>query len=164
MPQLNVATFTPQIFWLFVTFFVLYVLMQWVAVPRIGAVLERRRRHLEDDLSRANALRTEAEGVLAAYEKTLAEARAAAQATMRETTERLAAETARRLRELAQTLEAQIAGAEERIAAAKHAALADVRGIALDVAGALSEKLTGAAPDPERVAGAVDGALRKRAA
>jgi F-type H+-transporting ATPase subunit b len=163
MPQLNVATFTPQVFWLFVTFFVLFVLMQWVAAPRVGAILARRRRTLEDDLSRASELKAQAEAVLAAYEKTLASARGEAQATMRETTERLAAEAAQRQRELAQTLTAKIEEAERRIAAAKDAALGDVRGIAVDVARALGEKLTGAAAPPDRLAAAVDEAMRGRA-
>ena len=61
MPQLNVPDFAPQLFWLGIWFIVLYVLMAKVGLPRIGAVLDRRRQHREEDLARAARLKPEAE-------------------------------------------------------------------------------------------------------
>lgn len=164
MPQLDPAGFIPQLFWLGVTFIVLYILMRWIAVPQVGHVIEARRERLESDLGRAGELRSEAEGVLAAYEKALAMARTEAQATIRQITEKMAAEAAGRQRQLAAALADKIAEAEQRVAASKEAALADIRGIAAEVGGAMVEKLTGAAPDAARIAAAVDGALAARAA
>ena len=102
--------------------------------------------------------------MLAAYEKALAMARTEAQATIRQITEKMAAEAAGRQRQLAAALADKIAEAEQRVAASKEAALADIRGIAAEVGGAMVEKLTGAAPDAARIAAAVDGALAARAA
>lgn len=164
MPQLNPAGFVPQLFWLGVTFILLYILMRQVAVPHVARVIEARRAQLEGDLGRAADLRSQAEGVLAAYEKALASARADAQATLRQITEKMAAEAAERQHQLAAALAAQVAGAEQRIAASKEAALADIRGIAADVGSTMVEKLTGAAPEPAKMAEAVDGALSRRAA
>jgi F-type H+-transporting ATPase subunit b len=163
MPQLDFTTFAPQLFWLLVTFAVLYGLMRWVAVPRVGRVIDARRDKLEGDLSRAGRLRDEAEGVLAEYQKTLAEARAQAQAALRETTDRLAAEGAARQRDLAEALTQQIEAAEKRIAAMKDEALAEIRGIAVEVGGAVVEKLIGTPADPARLAAAVDTAVGERA-
>ena len=53
----------------------------------------------------------------------------------------------------------QIAAAERRIAATKDEALAEVRGIAVDVGRAIVEKLTGVTPDMARMTAAVDGSL-----
>ena len=39
MPQLDPAGFIPQLFWLGVTFIVLYILMRWIAVPQVGHVI-----------------------------------------------------------------------------------------------------------------------------
>lgn len=163
MPQLDFTTFAPQLFWLLVTFVVLYGLMKWIAVPRVGRVIDARRDKLEGDLNRAGRLKDEAESVLAEYQRTLTEARAQAQATLRETGERLAAEGAERQRVLAESLTQQIEAAEKRIAAMKDEALAEVRGIAVEVGGAVVEKLTGTPADPARLAAAVDTAVGERA-
>ena len=162
MPQLDPAGFVPQLFWLAVSFLVLYVLMKRLAVPRVGRAIEARRQQLDGDLGRAGALRAEAEAALAAYEQTLSTARAEAQATLRQTSGRMAAEAAERQRELAQSLAQQVAEAERRIAEGKDQALSEVRGIALEVGRAVVEKLTGSAPDPARMERAVEGALAGR--
>lgn len=164
MPQLDYHTFVPQLVWLAVTFVVLYILMSWLALPKVKAAIEGRRHHLDNDLQRAAALKEEAEAALAAYQTTLAEARASAQDTLRRTGEKLAAEAAERQRQLAATLAEQIEAAEARIAAGKEQALADIRGIAAEVGGAVVEKLTGAAPDAAAMTSAVRRALNGRAA
>jgi F-type H+-transporting ATPase subunit b len=164
MPQLDIATFVPQLVWLAISFVVLYILMATLGVPKVRAAIEGRRQHLDSDLGRAAALKAEAEAALAAYQKALADARAAAQDTLRQTGERLAAEAAERQRQLSASLAAQIEAAERRIAASKEAALGEVRGIASEVAGAVVEKLTGMAPDGAAMHDAVERALNGRAA
>jgi F-type H+-transporting ATPase subunit b len=159
MPQLDISTFAPQLVWLAISFIVLYVLMAWLGLPRIGKAIGARRDRIDGDLARAAQVKADAEEVLAAYQKGLAEARGEAQATLKATTDRLAAEAAERQRELAQRLAQQIAAAEARIAAMKNEALAEIRGIALDVGRAVVEKLTGAVPDDARMAAAVERTL-----
>jgi F-type H+-transporting ATPase subunit b len=163
MPQLDFHTFPTQIFWLFVSFVVLYVLMTAVALPRIERIIEGRRRRLDDDLEKASQMKSEAEAVIAAYEKALAEARANAQATVKETTDRIAAESAERQRQAAAALADKTEAAEKRIAEAKTRALAGVRDIAVEVAQAMAHRLTGGVPDAARTAAAVDAVMRERA-
>jgi F-type H+-transporting ATPase subunit b len=163
MPQLNIPDFAPQLIWLAIWFVVLYLLMAKVALPRIAATMEERRQRREGDLARAAQLKSEAEAASAAYQKTLAEARAQAQSTIKETSDRLAADAAERQRALAAALAEQIAAAEHRIAATKEQALAEVRGIAVDVGRSVVEKLTGAAPDAAKMAAAVDSSMSGRA-
>jgi F-type H+-transporting ATPase subunit b len=162
MPQLDYHTFVPQLVWLGISFVILYVLMAKLALPKVKGAIELRRQHLSSDLGRAAALKEEAEAALAAYQKMLAEARSAAQETLRQTGEKLAAEAAERQRQLAATLGEQIAAAESRIAAGKEQALGEIRGIASDVGGAIVEKLTGASPDAAAMARAVGHALDGR--
>jgi F-type H+-transporting ATPase subunit b len=159
MPQLDISTFAPQLFWLAVWFVVLYVLMAKLGLPRIASAIDARRQRREDDLAQATALKEEAEAASAAFQQTMAEARAEAQAIVKATTDRLAAEAAERQRALAAALADQIAAAEARIAASKNEALAEVRGIAVDVGRDIVEKLTGAAPDQASMGRAVDHML-----
>ena len=156
MPQLNIPDFAPQLVWLAITFIALYAIMAWVGLPRIGAAIDMRRNRIDGDLARATQVKAEAEAVLAAYQKGLAEARVQAQATLKATHDRFAAEAAERQRELSGRLAEQIAAAEARIAEMKNQALAEVRGIAVDVGRSVVEKLTGAAPDEGRMAAAVE--------
>lgn len=164
MPQIEqVYTFPSQIFWLVVAFAVLYFLMSKVALPRLGRVIEERRRRLDEDLEKAAQMKTEAEAVIAAYEKALADARAQAQATVKETNDRLAAEAAERLRVAGAAIAEKTEAAERRIAEARAAAMASVKDIAAEVALAMTERLTGTAVDPARARAAVEAAMRERA-
>jgi F-type H+-transporting ATPase subunit b len=162
MPQLDVSTFPPQLVWLAITFIVLYILMAKVGLPRIDRAIGLRRERIEGDLEKAQQMKSEAEAVIAAYEKAVAEARAQAQLTLKETTERLNAESAERQRKVAERLGAETAVAERRIAEAKTAALGNIREVALDVARAAAAKLAGGEIDSGRAAAAVDAVLRER--
>jgi len=75
MPQFDIATFSEQIFWLFVIFGILYFLMSKIALPKVGEVLERRHKTIEDNLGKARALKDETDAAIAKYEAALAEAR-----------------------------------------------------------------------------------------
>lgn len=162
MPQLDVTTFLPQIIWLAITFVVLYLLMARLGLPRIGRAIEARRTRIEGDLEKAQQMKAEAEAVIAAYEKALAEARQQAQQTLKETSERLNAEAAERQRVLAERLAGETAAAERRIAQAKNDALTNIREVAVEVARAAAGKLSGGDIDAASAGAAVDAAMRER--
>lgn len=161
MPQFDPAFFAPQLFWLAVTFITLYVLMAKVALPKIGAVLDERQRKIDDNLDKAAQLKAEAEAAVAAYEKALSESRAHAHSVIKEASERLAKQAEERTRELNAKLAEQIKAGETRIAAAKDAALTNVREVALDVAGATVARLVGGAADQAKLEAAVAAALKE---
>jgi len=162
MPQLEFADYAPQLVWLAITFVALYLLMARVALPGIARVLEDRERRIEDDLDRAGRLKAEADGVLAAYNKALAEARGAAQAELQKAAAAAAAEAARRDSAIAAELAAKTRAAEARIAAAKTAALVELRAAAAEVAAAAVVKLIGVEPPGDRIRAAVEAAVEGR--
>lgn len=155
MPQLDSSTFFSQIFWLAVTFAGLYWAMAKVALPRLEQILADRRNRIDGDLEKAAQLKTETEAVIAAYEKALAEARGAAQATMREMTERLHAEAVERESKAVASIAEKTAAAEARIATAKDAALAELPQLAAELAGDTASRLLGMSFDPAHAAKAV---------
>jgi F-type H+-transporting ATPase subunit b len=163
VPQLEVSTFLPQLVWLAISFVVLYLLMSKLGLPQVNAIIEARRKRLDDDLARATALKTEAEAVVAAYQRTLAEARGHAQATIKESADRFAAQAAEQQRQLAETLAEQTRAAEREIGAAKERAFTEIRNVAVDVARSVTEKLTGSAADEAKLTPAVDRAIAERA-
>ncbi len=162
MPQLDLATFPTQLIWLAITFVLLYVVMAKLGLPRVGGIIAARKARIDGDLEKATQMKSEAEAVIAAYDKALAEARAQAQITLRETAERLNAQSAERQRKVAEELAHETAAAERRIDAAKQAAMGSLREVAVDVTRDAALKLSGSALDPARAAAAVDQAMRER--
>ena len=162
MPQLDLATFPPQLIWLAITFLALYAVMSWVGLPRVSGVIAARRAKIEGDLEKAGQMKAEAEAVIAAYEKALAEARMQAQITLRETTEQSNAQSAERQRKVVEELARETQAAERRINEAKRHAFGSLRDIAVEATREAAQKLTGLALDSGRAAGAVDAAMRER--
>lgn len=161
MPQLDPSVFASQLFWLAVTFGILYWVMARIALPRIGMVLEERRDRIASDLDRAAMLRQEADEAAAAYEQSLAEARARAQALAKETRDKLAAASETTRRSLEADLGKKLGEAETRIAASRDEAMTNVRQIAVETAEAIVERLLGAAPKAGEAEAAVDTVMAR---
>lgn len=155
MPQLDLATFPGQLLWLAVTFTVLFAVMAWLAMPRIGGVLEERQRRIDENLERATALKAEADAALAAYEKLLTTARTEARDALRTAAERAGSDAERRKKELGDRLAAQIKQGDENIVRAKEQALAQIRDIAADIAKSAASRLAGINVDDGQAARAV---------
>ena len=163
LPQLNAATFPSQIFWLIVSFGVLYWLLSRKALPRVEDILTARQERLTADLDQAASLRSEAEAALQRHETMLAEAHATAAAAIKATQDRLMAEASKRQAELDGELNAKLAEAEARIKAAKDAALGEIEGVAAEAASAAVRRLTGIEVAGEEARATVARVLREAA-
>ena len=53
MPQLDFSTFVPQIFWLFVSLSILYLILSKYALPRVSDVIEERKDIIAHDIDEA---------------------------------------------------------------------------------------------------------------
>ena len=162
LPQLDFATFPPQLIWLAITFVVLYVMMARVALPRISQVLEERQNKIEGNLKKAETLKKEAEAAAGAYEKALDEARAEAHGIMLETHNRIAEEAARKQAELNEELETDIKAAEARILEARDTAMAGLSEIAAEVALCAAEKVSGETLSEADVTKVINAVMEER--
>ena len=160
-PPFAKETFASQLVWLAITFVALYLMISRIAVPRIGGILEERSRRIEGDFAAAQRMKTESETALHAYEKSLLEARNRAQGIANEARDKAHAEGEERRKAQEAKLNADLAEAEKQIAATKTAAMSNVRGIAVEAAAAIVERLIGTAPAAPAVAAAVDQALKR---
>jgi F-type H+-transporting ATPase subunit b len=160
-PPFNKDTFASQLIWITLAFVALYLLMSRVALPRIGSIIADRRQHIDGDFAQAEQLKKDADAALAAYEKSLADARGRAQALASEARAREAAAAASARKALDARLNATIASAEKTIAARRSDAMTNVRGIAVDAAGAIVQRLTGSTPTSREVEAAVADVLKR---
>jgi F-type H+-transporting ATPase subunit b len=161
-PPFDKQTFPSQLLWLTVTFVALYLLMARIALPRVGSILEQRRTRIAGDLAEAQRLKGETDAAIAAYEKSLADARSRAQALVNDSRQRQAAEAEAARKALDATLNARIEQAEQSIAQTKSAAMVNVRGIATEAAAAIVERLVGMAPASRDVVEAAVAEALKR--
>jgi F-type H+-transporting ATPase subunit b len=160
-PPFNKETFASQLIWFAVFFVALYVIIARLAIPRIGGIIDARRDRVEGDLAEANRLKDQSDAALKAYEKSLADARSRAQTLGNEARDKLSAEADEARKKLEAQLNLKLAEAEKTIAATKTAAMANVRGIAVDTASAIVERLIGTAPSGSAVDAAVADALKR---
>jgi F-type H+-transporting ATPase subunit b len=160
MPQLNPLDWAPQLIWLLITFGILYLLMVYVALPRIGSVIEARADRIAKDLAQADKYRRETEEAIAAYEQALAEAKQKAHAIIDAGRAKLKEETAAERAKLDRQLGKKGAEAEARIAEAKTSAMREVNAVAADVAADIVRRLIGVAPAKAEIDQAVSAARK----
>ena len=160
-PPFQKDTFASQFLWLALVFVALYLLMSKIALPRIGSILDERRRRIDGDLAEAARLKDSSDAAIAAYEQALADARSRAQTLANEARQKQAAESDAARKALDATLTARIAEAEKAIAQTRTAAMANVRGIAAEAAATIVERLLGTAPGGQQVADAVAHVLKR---
>lgn len=90
LPQLDVTWYPAQLFWLVITFGLLFLFFWRVTLPMIEGILRERRHRIEGDLGIAEKMRQQAADALAGYEAELANARSRAQQILAETGRRSA--------------------------------------------------------------------------
>ena len=154
-PPFDAHNFVPQIVWLVIIFGALYWMMSRIALPRVGDILEARRTRIDGDLKDAALMQQQAAAASAAYDATLADAKARAQALAQQTHDALHAESETKRHGLEAELAAKLAAAEGQIADMKNRAMSNVEGIARDAAAAIIERLTGKAALPDALDAAV---------
>ena len=134
LPQLDIATWPSQLFWLVVLFGAGYLVMAKIVTPRIGAVLEERRQTVDGDLEKARAASADAAKIRADYESDLEKARIEAaefakQAAMEATRKAEVADA-----KIAKKLADKVGAAEAKLAEAKTSAMANLNDVAAEAA------------------------------
>ena len=166
MPQLDFANplTTAQVVWLAIIFTVLYLLLSRWALPQVAAVLEQRANRIQADLAAAQSAKVSADAAVAELTTATRQAQATAQAAIAGAVAAANEAATSQAATLNARLEKQLAQAEQRIGAARTAAMGALRNVATDTAAAVVTRLVGIAPAASAVEQAVDAALAARRA
>jgi len=155
MPQFAFDTFSGQIFWLVLTFGIMYFVLARFILPKIGQGLSDRSDRIADDLDEASRMQQQATQAQADYERALADAKAKAhnisETTRKSVDEELSAE-AEASEEMFARKQAE---ADERIRAIKTAALSKIDDVAADTIGDILEKVAGVKSTSARIKSAI---------
>ena len=159
MPQLDVTTFSNQIFWLVIALVAIYFVLSRVALPRIAAILAERQGTITNDLAAAEDLKAKAKAAEDAYEKALVDARAEAQKIAADTRAEIQEDLDAAIAKADAEIAAKAAESEKAIAEIRAGAVEAVRDVAKDAAGEIVQLMGGKA-DAKAVAAAVDARVK----
>lgn len=156
-PPFDTATFPSQLFWLAVTFSLLFVVLWRLAGPRINGVITLRRTAINSAIADAAAARAEAQAAQASYDESLKAAKNRANAFAEETRQALNAEIAKAKAQADASAAKAMQDADARIAATRETAKAAVGAAARDAAIQIVERLTGDVVSADEAAKAIGG-------
>jgi len=147
--------------WVAVGFVAVIALLLYVRVPKmVAGMLDARAAGISAELNEARRLREEAEAVLAGLKAKAAGADREAQSIVDEAK----AEAERFAADARATLSQQIARraqvAQDKIAQAESAAMAEIRQLAADAATVAAERLIAARMDESRTAALIEGSIK----
>jgi F-type H+-transporting ATPase subunit b len=151
-----------QVVWGVVIFVVLYILLSRTALPLVASVLDERATTISKDLNQARAAKARSDAGMAEADQATAAARAEAQAAITAALDETKRASAAQSEALNARLEQQLHDAEAQIAQARASAMGALRQVATETAATVVTRLTGSAPDPARLNGAIASALAGR--
>ena len=164
MPQLDPTSYPSQLFWLTVTFLMLYVVLARFILPRIYHVLETRQERITHDLDRAESFKEEAQEARKSYEAALAEARNNAGRLVAEVSQTIKNTADEKNAELDLVIAKKVADSEASIADARRKVKATLAPVATELTGLIVETLINHKPSTEQINNAIAGAAQDKAA
>lgn len=142
MPQLNSETWVPQIFWLTITFSILYVVIAKIVLPRLSASIEQRDDHVSDLIDGSKNLKDRAEEKYQEYLNLISVAKKESQELMSSNKKKLQDNFEIKKKEINKRLEVKLQEVEEEVKSFKKESIANIENISSAVAKELVQKIS----------------------
>lgn len=161
MPQISqlAATYASQIFWLLLTFGIVFFVIGKGMLPKVVKTVDLRDKAVADDLAAAEAARRQADQEEETWRARENAARDAAQKKITAARGEAAVATEKALAAAGVDLDARVDAAEARIADASAAALTEIETVAAEAAQDIVARLSGATVTAVEAKNAVKAAL-----
>ena len=163
LPQLDLTTWPTQLFWLVVTFAIMYLLMSVMVTPRIRSVLEDRQQRITNDLEKARDADTKVTEMRLSYEASLEAARTEAAAKARDALSEAKATADAAEAEMAKKLNQKLKTAETKLMKMRDDAMASIDEVAAEITAQTVSHLTSLKPTKAAVSKSVKDAMVTRA-
>ena len=144
MPQLNPEFWVSQIFWLTLTFGILYVVLSKIILPKISINLESRKSEIQDNIGAAENQRLESETKLLEYNKMLSKSKLEAKNIFKIAREKAMKDINSKKEVLDNQIDDEIKKAEQEIVSLRKTTPEKINKIAIDTSSELVKKLIGA--------------------
>ena len=144
MPQLNPEFWISQIFWLTLTFGILYVVLSKLILPKISANLELRKSQIQENIEAAEKQRKSSESKLKEYDDIILKSKLEAKNIFKDAREKVLKNINSKRETLDKQIDEEIKKAEQEINVLKKSAPEKINKIAIETSSELVKKLIGA--------------------
>ena len=161
MPQLNPEFWISQIFWLTITFGILYIVLSKLILPKINTNLELRKLQISDNIEAADRQREESESKLKEYDEIITKSKIEAKNIFNQVKEKALKNINAKREFLEKQIDEEVKKAEEEINKLRLEAPSKINKIAIDTSSQLIQKLIGAEINNSSISAIVDDLSRK---
>ncbi|MDC0600915.1 F0F1 ATP synthase subunit B [Candidatus Pelagibacter sp.] len=162
MPQLNPEFWVSQIFWLIITFGILYVVLSKLILPKISANLENRKSQILENIEAAEKQREESEQKIKEYEKIIQGSKNEAKNYFKQAREEVLKDIGVKKETLEKELDEEVNKAEIEIKTFRDSAPEKIKKIAVETSSDLLQKLIGAEVNSSSISAIVEDLSRKK--
>ena len=162
MPQLNPEFWVSQIFWLVITFGILYIVLSKLILPKISANLEYRKLQISDNIEAADKQRKESETKIKEYNEIIFNSKTEAKNILRIAKDKALKDINEKKGILDKQIDEEIQKAEDEINKLKKNAPEKISKIAIETSSELIKKLIGAEVNNSSISAIVDDLSKKK--
>ena len=161
MPQLDPEFWISQIFWLTLTFGVLFLILSKLILPKISANLELRKSQIQDNVEAAEKQRTSSESKLKEYDEIIFKSKLEAKNIFKDARNKAVADINIKRKVLDKQIDDEIKKVEKEIEDLKRISPEKINKIAIETSSELLKKVIGAEVNNSSISAIVDD-LSKR--
>ena len=161
MPQLNPEFWVSQIFWLTLTFGILYIILSKLILPKISSNLELRKSQIQDNIEAADKRRESSEAKLKEYDNIVLKSKSDAKNILGDAKENALKEINAKRKTIEKQIDEEIEKAEQEINVLKKSAPEKINKIAKEMASEILKKLIGSEINNSSISAIVDDLSKK---
>tara|TARA_B100000965_G_scaffold46092_1_gene33862 strand:- start:337 stop:927 length:591 start_codon:yes stop_codon:yes gene_type:complete len=161
MPQLNPEFWVSQIFWLVLTFGILYLVLSKIVLPKISENLETRKSEILENIETAEKQRKESENKIKQFEKIVLESKIEAKNLFNEKRQKVLEDIAKKRSALEKDIDSEINAAEDEINKLRNTSGDKINKIAIETSSELIRQLIGEEVNSSSISAIVEDQLRR---
>ena len=162
MPQLNPEFWVSQIFWLTLTFGILYIILSKLILPKISANLELRKSQIQENIEAAEKQKKSSDAKLREYDNIILKSKLQAKNIFKDAREKVIKDINSKKETLEKQIDEEIKKAEQEIEVLRKNAPEKISKIAIETSAQLVKKLIGAEINNSSISAIVNDLLKKK--
>ena len=156
MPQLNPEFWISQIFWLIITFGILFIVLTKVILPKISDNLETRKSQILENIETADKQKEESQKKIDEYEKIILDSKLEAKSYFNEAREKILDDINKKKAALEKDLDEEISEVEKELSDLKNKSGEKINKIAAETSAELIKELIGEEVNSSSIAAIVE--------